>query len=497
MTYAQMISLLPDADSSVEVVGREFFSGCAAAEDKKKLLEFLLDDKRYGQLFRLIYCACINGNFDTKNIGADYVAVTGGKSTINTRYFSLFVQTAMDCGINESKFVPMLFLAATADKNDILYAWQTSSMRYLTGLARADYDKAWEYLRKNDAEFKLVSILLAVDRDRALRDLAELAVFGKGVNKVALRKFLRDHKDEVFDYVRPIYSTLKNDNRVAAVRLLLLYKNADDVQSFLREIAETESSQSVRKLLGGRAVRNLSIGDNPDRRQVIKFFYDAMLFGTSFTSERFLREIIMPPFAEIADSLFFGVYRDGRLDNIIIVDEERVLDIENTPCIPPDDCEIRVLHPVELTNKTEFLKRLNIVQPFDQIKRKIYAPSDDDKRNNACFGISGTVAKAWDFKASMRKLGFRALGGGASCEQVGIARSGILCVLNISRVDLADVSSNGTVHAQSVRFYAEKDVVRLGGKQFVESVAPLSPARIEPRVFSEFMHSVYELMGCQ
>lgn len=499
MTYAQMISLIPDKDSPVETVGNGFFSLQTSAADRKQLMEFLLDEKRYEQLFRLMYCSYINGHINMKNTSADFVAVTSGNSTINTRYFSLFLQTVNECGVSESKIVPMLFQAATAGKKSVLNAWKPSSVRYLTKLARADYNRAWEYLKANDTDFKLVSILLESDKERALRDLIEIALFGKSINKVALRRFLRGYKAEVLAYISPVYTTLKTDARVNAVRLLLVFKNDAEVMPFLREISRTEKAKSVLKLLESKTTGRHEIAGNPDVRQITKYFYEAMVLGTSATAKRFKSELIMPPFSEVADSLFFGVYRGGLLQNIIIVDKGRMFDLNNNPYEIPEDSEVKVFHACELNPKTEYLQRLNIEQPFEQIKRKVYTPSAADKRNCGCFGVAGTMVQAAIFKANMRRLGFRALGSDTEgvCSQVGLSRSGILCVLNIAPVELKSAQAESPVRAQSVRFYAEKDVVRLGGKMFVESVVPLSPARIEARVFSEFMYSIYDLMGCQ
>ncbi len=92
MTYSEMIALLPEKDSPVETVGRGFFSVLTADADKKKLLEFLLAEKRYEQLFRLMYCGHLNANDSRANLGADYLAVTGENSTIHMRYFDRFVQ---------------------------------------------------------------------------------------------------------------------------------------------------------------------------------------------------------------------------------------------------------------------------------------------------------------------------------------------------------------------------------------------------------------------
>lgn len=494
MTFSQMLALLPDGDASVEAIGREFFRSQTSAEDRKQLLEHLLREGRYIQLYRLICSGHLNGNGRVGNGGV----ASGQASTLNTRYFSLFVSTAVDCGIREEDFVALLFAAATAEKNNPLSAWKECSEQYLIKRAKVDYMRTWNYLRKNDPDFKLVSVLLSADRERALNNLIELAIFGKGINKVALRNMLRGYKAEVFTFIYPIYRTLKNDNRLAAVRLLLLFKNDETVGAFLRELAETERSKSVLALLGGKKTSALKAPQNTDPKQIVKYFYDAMVLATSVPAEKFTGEWIVPPYSTVAETLFFGVYRGGTLADIVVVDKGKVLDIENSPYTFPEGSSVRVLHPAELTAKTQFLSRLNISQPFEQIKRKVFLPSAEDNRRVGCYGLLGRVTTAEDFILGMRKCGFKVLNRDSDgiCKHVGISRNGILCVLTVAPIDLVTIGPDRPVQAQNVRFYAENSVIRLGGKQFVDGVAPIAPSEMEPRIFSEFMYSVYELMRC-
>ena len=134
-------------------------------------------------------------------------------------------------------------------------------------------------------------------------------MFGKGVNKVAARKILRGYKSEVTAYVRPLYSSLKNDGKVAAVRLLLTLKNDPDVSAFLSELAQTEKSKSVLKLLGDRTLQTKDIGENPDKRRVEAFFYEAMVLGTPFSPEQFKEKLILSPFHEDSRGCGQAVFR--------------------------------------------------------------------------------------------------------------------------------------------------------------------------------------------
>lgn len=493
MTYAEMVATVPDKNSPVNQAARGFFSVHTDKGERAKFLTFLLRDARYEQLCKLMYCGNLNGNtnvqtFDGRTLSPD--------AALHARYFDLYRRFAAECDIAPETEVPLYAAAVKAKKNEVLRAWRPFAERALTEWASADYEAAWRYISASDPDFLLADILVRVDRERALDDLTDLAVSGKGVNKVALRRYLRKYPAEVFARVRPKYAALKTDARVSAVRLLLLYKNDERVLEFLRELERTEKAQSAVKLLHAHVSARSPL-KGTDRKQIVQYFYDAMVYGTSVTGERFVQELIKPPFTEVAESLFYGVYEQDKLQNIVIVDRGRILDIENRDIELPPSCCIKVLHPVELTPKTEFLARLNITQPFTQIKRKVYRASQDDVHRGGCFGIAGTVVPVPAFVSRMRKCGFRALSrdGDNFCRQVGLARDGVLCVLNLSPVDLT--ADDGTVRAQCVRFYAEADVVRLGVQRYVEGVPSLSPAEIDARAFSEFMYSVYALMGCR
>lgn len=309
---------------------------------------------------------------------------------------------------------------------------------------------------------------------------------------------MRGYKQEVYAYVRDVYDSLKTENRVAAVRLLLLFKNDAQVGDYLRDILHTEKSKSVRKLLQSGKSQQATPALT-DTKQVVRFFYNAMVRGTSVSQEEFLYGWILPPCAQVADSLFFGIYVADALYAIAVVDNGKVFDLSNMPLTLPQNCRVKVLHPAELTAKTEFLTRLNITQPFEQIKRKVYLPSAEDRQRNSCFGVAGSMVKAGDFKNAMRKNGFRVLNRDRDgvCGQVGVCRDGIWCVLNIVPIVFAAIDSAHPILAQFVRFYDDKNVIKLGGQVFVEGVAPLAIAQIDPRMFSEFMYSVYELMGCR
>ncbi|MDE7395617.1 MAG: DUF4132 domain-containing protein, partial [Clostridiales bacterium] len=227
------------------------------------------------------------------------------------------------------------------------------------------------------------------------------------------------------------------------------------------------------------------------------YLYNAMVEGTEFSRDFFLHTLCLPPFTA-SEQLFFSVYCDKMLTEIVMVDGGRVLNLQNEPIELAKGCTVRVLHPVELNAKTAYLQRLNIEQPFEQICRRVYLPSDADRRSNGCMNVAGRLVTVRAFNKNRRKTGFKILNRDQDglCTQVGLSREGILCVLNLAPIDMKVAPLDSFVQARAVWFYDEQQVIRFGGKRFTDGVSPLSVSEIPLRVFSEFMYSVYELMGC-
>ena len=480
-------------------VGRAFFSQISDNE-RRELLEKLLREQNYELIVAIVYCGYINAKSGVNSTSTDYISRKGGKVNIDSRYFELFSNLARECGINEIKLLPMYLACADSSKRSVLRVWQASALRQIRCLA-ADPEYAQtvrSFIRENDRNFVLAPLVVEVYGQSALNEYIELGVFGKGINKVALRNFLRSYDSEVLKYVTSSYDELKSAEKVAAVRLLLPQKNASEVSAFLRSVAESETSKSVLKLLSAPKMPSTRKGGRIEGGKVKTYFYDLMVSGNQIDVGDLIKNITKPEFSEVADQLFFSLYEGGVFRKLFVTDKGKILDLDGREFKLPLGAYVKVTHPVELTGATEHIKRWEIDQPFLQIRRKIYAPSEMDVRTSSYGEIVGTTVSAEKFTAGMRSLGFRVLsyGNGGVFDRVGLKRGGVWCVLTISPIDTLH-KKEGSVQAQCVRFYGDKDVIKLGHSVIVDDVTPLALSGIDARTFSEFIYSVYKLMGCE
>lgn len=488
----RMIEALSEENAPVKATGKIFFAAKTPRAEKKELLSFLIEKERYAQLYALFACA----NLNARRANAEPLAFKGEDVSLEGRYFYLFADCAKACGIGEEEIAAVAFASLRADKTDALSFWRSAATSYLKWFGYADYARAWACFCRFDPDFHYADILLEVDSHRTLDELLAAAIFGRGMRKTALRNILRGYKSEVYDYVRGIYSTLKTDERVSAVRLLLPLKNDVVVGELLREIERKEKAARVLRLLHTAEKEKGDCGDLTEE-QATDYLYKAMVEGRAFSRDFFLKTLLFPPFTA-SERLFFSVYSGKMLTDIVMVDGGRVLNLQNEPIELTEDCTVRVLHPVELNAQTAYLKRLNIEQPFEQIRRRVFLPSDAARRANACMSVAGRLVTVRDFNKNRRKTGFKILSRDRDgmYSQVGLSREGILCAVSLAPVDTSVAPLDSFVQAQAVWFYDEKKVIRFGGKRFTDGIPALSVSEIPLRVFSEFMFAVYELMGC-
>ena len=494
----RMTQSLEREDAPVEEAGKLFFAPKTPQSEKAALLAYLIEEKRFTQLYALFTCANLNAQVLPPLAPGESLSFEG-------RYFYLFVDCAKVCGLTDESVAAVAFAALNAGAASTLRAWRDAATGYLKQLGYADYNLAWDCFCRYD-QLRHADILLEVDRDRTLRALLNAAVVGKGARKTAIRGILRGYKTEVYEFVRANYAKLKTGERKAAVRLLLPLRHDAAVGELLAEIARQESASSVLKLLSDAEKSSAQILSDADKEkaacralspeQATTYLYKAMVNGTDFSREFFLSTIMHPPFTA-SESLFFSVYSGKMLVDIVMVDKGRILNLRNEPTELPENCTVRVLHPVELTHVTSYLKRLNIEQPFAQIHRPVYTPSAADRRANGCPSVTGTIVTLRAFNKNRRRLGFKILRRDQDglCTQVGLSRGGILCAVTLSPIDLTHAPLDAFVKAQAVWFYDEKQVVRMGGKTLTDGVPPLQISDMSPRTFSEFMASFYALMA--
>lgn len=491
MIFNDLIALVPDVNTPIDEVRKAFFSSEVSVEDKKTFIEFLLSEGRFYQLGEIM----LGGRIVKEYGNSDFISKQqSDEQSLQSRYFNLYMDIIKECGVSIDKVMPMFFAAPGAPADSLLRGWTGAIEGYFYKMATKNFEQAESYIFRFDENLRFVHILIKLDRKNTLEKLIELALSGGNISKTSAKKFLLAYKNEVFEYVRQHYNDLKIPERKEAVKLLQLFKNDPTISRYIDEVGVTETGFSVAKTLEGDVAPPVKKRNFSD----LNFFYDAMVVGTPLSLDEF-NELIDDAFnSEIAESLIFSVYIGGNLSSMVVVDNGEILDLNNSPIKLNPDSIIKVMHPVELSGKFAYLKQLQIVQPIEQLKRQVFLPSENDKVYNCCERLSGTIAAAPLLKNNIKTYGFKILNkdNDGICHQVGLEREGILCVLNFSPLDLTN-PINKLVTAAEVKFYSYDDVIKLSSQIFVDGVTVYPIAKIEPRLFSEFLNSLYELLGCK
>lgn len=285
----------------------------------------------------------------------------------------------------------------------------------------------------------------------------------------------------------------KQRNKIDSVRI--------NMDSML--VPKVEQVERCPRELGKAVTRTLTkIKKEIEHKKNI--FIENMVMGESITLCEFLDTVLNDPINSlIASSLFFSIYKNENLLEIVVVDKCKILDLDNNEIEFLDtDLElktIRVLHPIEISSKYSFIKQLNITQPIEQIARKVFYLKDDEKKSNCVERFKGSVIPARDFISNMRNNKFKILNKDIDgvFSSVGILRKDIMCVLEFSKVtqDSTDLTRNVTVG--DVKFYNYADLIKLNSQIYTDGVPLVSLSQIEKRDFSEFLYSITALLGAK
>lgn len=490
MTCDDLILLIPEANSPIDVVGKAFFSSEVGESDKKLFIEYLLTNKRYYQLSDIMTCRTLS----QASSGSDFIKQkTAEANSMDGRYFEVMLLVCRELNVDEKELIPMFFTTATALGGTLLRGFFASVKAYLLRLAYDDYDLVLDYILTYDIKYSFLDVLIAVDRPKTISVLVDMAINRKNINKDELVMFLRNFKNDVLNDIKGKYSSLKMLARESAIALLVMFKNDYLVGSYLKELEASEKSLIIKRL-----IRDDTSHDDGGIEVVgaLGYFYNCMVSGTDFTIKEFTDELQISEYEHIASGLFFSVYYNDLFAMIIIVDGGKICNLDNEQIELEAGAVIRVMHPCELSEKYYYLKNLKIAQPFSQLHRTVYS-LDDNKSESVYKKVKGTLITVCDLANNIKRYGFKALNKNSYglTSEIGIIRDGILCVLKIQPTEI-DERSNNLVMAENVAFYSMQDAIKLNGQIYVDGVPFYPITNFTPRFFSEFIYSIYELLGC-
>lgn len=408
----------------------------------------------------------------------DYYSARYG-SSFDKRYLDLFIKLCKEGGIPESDYIKVLLAAGSADKSTALYRWNSAVNVYLTRRAAEDFNLVADYIDMYDRKYTKYDVLIRKKPMDALERLVAKVIYGKNVDKTAIRDVLMDHGKLAAPLIS-LYNRSNAKERAAIARLLLLYKNDAKVKSFIEETIATDKSKTVRDVLpraksGGR------------RSSAVSFFENTMACGEMYPLSKWRELFKKESYAEVADKTFFFKFDDREMQ-LLIYNEGEFLDLTDTPVPLERGDMIGVLHPIDMPSDSDLLL-LNIEQPFKQISRKIFFPTRDGRSSNV---LSGTLVSREQFDDCFKKLRFVLCGKRTAREKdvalkiIGKYAVGVEC-------DFSEASD--TVACGGIKYYRAEDVVKLNKTYYVSSVGSIPSYYVSKREFSELTLAAHRLFG--
>ncbi len=196
----------------------------------------------------------------------------------------------------------------------------------------------------------------------------------------------------------------------------------------------------------------------------------------------FAQNPLMHPFAT---GLVWGVYRQGGLQDTFRYMEDGTFNTAYEEEYQlPEDGRIGLLHPVEVSENIiqawkEQFADYEIVQPIEQLERKVYWPAEEELDKTKLTRFEGTVLKGFAFAANLTARGWMngPIGDNAEYDMLYREDQNVRTELHFS--GCSALYNNEDVVLYSICFYQPK-----------ESKTPCQLKEIAPRYFSEIVSQV-------
>lgn len=441
-----------------------------AASDEKSDHELLADILSYQQL----------DGTEEQNFYAD------NKGSVGKRYLDMYISICRAAGLSEKEYIKPMLSAQYAKKSGALYVWDTAVDEYIAARCKHDFDGTAELVDEFDKGYGKYAVLMRADSRRAINRLLDKVIFGKGINKTAVRNVLRN-RPEIAGALIGLYGEALAKQRAAIVRLLMLYKNDKKVSDFLYGVALNDKSKTVRDLFSSPA---------PKARGAAKYFENLMASGEGITFGE-LKSLVNPKkskprdkeYAAVADRILFFNRKDGFDPYVFVCDGGKFYDMTGAEVSLKNADTVYVLHPLDIPESMREVLPAGVDQPFPQLSRVVYVPQADERYTSD--RLLGTMVSRKDFDAAFRREGF------SLCEKrddepyralkiLGDYAVTIECELN---------ETDGSVVCGVISFLRSRDIVRLNKKNYVSGVRAVDIRELPQKSYSELMYFSYKLFS--
>lgn len=398
-------------------------------------------------------------------------------------HFNAFLRACANRGCGEDEYMPLLLSAQYAEANSELRAWDKCVDRYLEEMARKDFHKAADYIDKLDKRYRKYSVLIKVDRVYAINRLVSMALFGKNIDKAAIRDVLMDY-DIVTDALMAMFGQCKAGERVSIIRLLLAFRNDRRVREFLTDVAQTDPSKSVRDAAAGIERKRKLPAD------AVAYIERLMSEGTALSADEWYELFGDERFKAVAEKLFFVRFDDDGTAHVLVYNDGKFLDSTDKPFDGDGSTRIYVMHPLEVPESEKSILSFDISQPILQINRPTFQRTSDERE--CSYRLSGTMIGRDDFKANLKRYGF------LFCDKRDAGEPDTVVCFSGRYAVAAECDmpqSSATVSCGKISVYKSSDIVRIKRKLYISSARPVDMKDLPLRIYSELMYAAHKLFG--
>lgn len=399
-------------------------------------------------------------------------------------YFNLYLSICAECGVSEQEYMPLLLSAQYAEKGTALNSWDKSVDRFIERIANENFDRAADYVDRFDRKFGKYSVLINVDRERAIKRLVGMALYGKNIDKAAVRDVLMDY-GEVSGALMSLYGSASAKERVAIVRLLLTFRNDILVRDFLKDTVEKDKSKSVREAAKA-GIKRTKV------KNAALYLERLMEESTPLCVSDWAELLSDGQMRDVADKIFFfALGAEGRV-RILVYNDGCFLGSNDKPIDANEDQPIYVLHPLDITSEFANILPKDISQPFLQINRPIYHRISGERYYSD--RLIGTMIDRTEFNERLKANGFTFCTK-RSDDEPNIA----VCSLGgyVIGVECILPQSTDSVSCGKLTYYNASDVVKLKRSLYISAADPIDLRFVPRKTFSELTYRAYKLFGCE
>ena len=219
-----------------------------------------------------------------------------------------------------------------------------------------------------------------------------------------------------------------------------------------------------------------------------------------WTKEAWIELFVNNPLMhQFAIGLIWGTYEDGKLQETFRYMEDGTFNTKDEDEFEmPESCKIALVHPIELSKEDleewkEQLENYEIIQPIEQLNRKVFTLTEEEKDMNVCERFGGTIinglslsgkimAQGW-YRGSIRD------GGGYFQFYKEDSSLNIGAELNFEGLSVGYDNEDTTIHL--LKFYNAGTVER--GSYVYDEIKDkdlISLSKVPKKFFSEILYQV-------